>query len=208
MNRRGGDAIPARAADAFNNGFDWLAAIAMAASRRARCGRSRSSSWCMPGIAGAGRRGGSSRRRRGSFPAQDQGYLIAVVQIAAGLVAGTHRCGGSQKAIDHGAGHQGRRSSRSPFAGLDGASFSNAPNAGTLFIEMDSFARCAAKTARPVPRSWMTLRQRMGGDPRRQHPRHPAAAGARHRHRRRLQDDGAGPVGQRLSGAWKGRPSG
>ena len=69
----------------------------------------------------------------GFIPAQDQGYLIGVVQLPPGSsLARTDaamqeaiKVALKQKGVDH----------LVAIAGLDGASFSNAPNAGTMFIE-------------------------------------------------------------------------
>ena len=75
------------------------------------------------------------------------------------------------------------------FTGLNGATFTNAPNAGTMF--MDLLPKAERGTAEQVLKD---LSARFG-DHGRQRLRNPAAASARHRHKRRLQDDDRGPLG-------------
>ena len=72
------------------------------------------------------------------------------------------------------------------FAGFDGATFTNAPNSGVLFVTLKPFEeRVKAKLStaidpqRPARPDAAVARGVRAGDP--------AAVGARHRHRRRLQ---------------------
>ncbi len=73
----------------------------------------------------------------GFIPAQDQGYLIGVVQMPPG--ASLERTDAALKtAVDTALKVNGVDHVVS-IAGLDGASFSNAPNAGTMFMALDEF---------------------------------------------------------------------
>ncbi|MEL6767890.1 MAG: efflux RND transporter permease subunit, partial [Pseudomonadota bacterium] len=75
---------------------------------------------------------------QGFIPAQDQGYLITVVQLPAGSAlsrtdAVTRRAEAiiqSHPAVAH----------TVPIVGLDGATFTNAPNAAAIFVPMKDFA--------------------------------------------------------------------
>ena len=152
--------IPARAADTFNRGFDWLA------DRYGRITARAVRSVTIILIVYAGLLALAAWRfvatPAGFIPAQDQGYLIAVVQLPPG--ASLERTDAVvQKAIVTARGTAGVKLAVA-FAGLDGASFSNAPNAGTLFIQMDSFEarHSAGQTAASILGD---LRHRMGGIP-------------------------------------------
>jgi hydrophobe/amphiphile efflux-1 (HAE1) family protein len=73
----------------------------------------------------------------GFIPAQDQGYFIAVVQLPPGsslartdaLVREVTKAALDTKGVVHAAA----------FAGLDGTTFTNAPNAGTIFLPLTPF---------------------------------------------------------------------
>ena len=124
-----------RAGNAFNRGFDWLSD---------RYGRLTARAVRTIGIvlvayvaliAIAGWRFGATPT--GFIPAQDQGYLIGVIQMPPGstlertdavlhdTVARALKVPGVNHIVN--------------IAGLDGASFSNAPNAATMFLALDSF---------------------------------------------------------------------
>ncbi|HEX7947753.1 MAG TPA: efflux RND transporter permease subunit, partial [Phenylobacterium sp.] len=74
----------------------------------------------------------------GFIPAQDQGYFIAVVQLPPGsslartdaLVKRVVNVALDTKGVKHAAA----------FAGLDGTTFTNAPNAGTIFLPLTPFS--------------------------------------------------------------------
>jgi len=71
----------------------------------------------------------------GFIPAQDQGYFIAVLQMPPG--SSLERTDVvMRQAVDTALKVKGVHHTVA-FAGLDGASFTNAPNAGTMFIQMD-----------------------------------------------------------------------
>jgi HAE1 family hydrophobic/amphiphilic exporter-1 len=151
---------PAQAADRFNKGFDWLAErYGRIAARAVRSvGIVLTLYVVLLGIA-AWR---FSATPAGFIPAQDQGYLIAVVQLPPG--SSLERTDAIvQSAIKTALDTTGVKLAVA-FAGLDGASFSNAPNAGTLFIQMDSFAdrKNNSQTAAGILGD---LRQRMGAIP-------------------------------------------
>ena len=126
------------------------------------------------------RHGSSPARRPASSREQDQGYLITVIQLPPGaslartdavvreatkLILGT-------EGIAHAV----------PFSGFDGATFTNASNAGAIFS-----AACAVRRARAERPDGTAPAGRAEpealGDPGRLHHHHLAAAGARHRHR-------------------------
>ncbi len=89
------------------------------------------------------------------------------------------------------------------FAGLDGATFSTAPNAGAMFIRAEAACRSQATVpTRSQQRAAPALRQRSTAATSWSSPPPP---GPRHRHRRRLQDDDRGPQRPRLSGARRRR---
>ncbi len=126
---------PQRFAQGFNRGFDWLAERYGTIAARAIRAIALVLVVYVGLLALAGWRFAATPV--GFIPAQDQGYLIAVVQMPPGSAlnrtdAVVHR------AVEIARGTPGVKLAVS-FAGLDGASFSNAPNAGTLFIQMEDF---------------------------------------------------------------------
>ena len=148
---------PARLANGFNHGFDRFSERYGRVTARAVRGIAivLVVYACLLGLA-AWR---FTATPAGFIPAQDQGYLIAVVQMPPGsslertdavvrnAVATARATKGVALAV--------------AIVGLDGASFSNAPNAGTLFIQMDPFDTRADKGVTGA--SILTdLRQRMG----------------------------------------------
>ena len=140
------------------------------------------------------------RAPTGFIPEQDQGYLITVLQLPPGAsLARTDavvRDAPRKILLDTpGVAHA------VPFAGFDGATFTNAPNAGAIFSPLAAVRRSAPPRASRRRHILADLRSRLGRDPGRLHHHHPAAAGARHRHCRRLQDDGAGQARPRPAGA-------
>ena len=81
----------------------------------------------------------------GFIPNQDQGYLITVVQLPAGSsLSRTDKV--VQKAIDIILRHP-ETVNAVGFAGFDGATFTNAPNAGAIFFTMKDFKERAARGA-------------------------------------------------------------
>ncbi len=124
-----------RAANGFNRGFDWLAD---------RYGRVTARTVRMIGIvlivyvgllALAGWR--FTATPTGFIPAQDQGYLIGVVQMPPGSTL-QRTDAVMQNAVAQALKVKGV-SHVVNIAGLDGASFSNAPNAATMFLALDDY---------------------------------------------------------------------
>jgi len=151
---------PQAAADGFNRGFDWLA------TRYGRITARAVRSIMIVLVVYAGLLALAAWRfvatPVGFIPAQDQGYLIAVVQMPPG--SSLERTDAvMQRAIKTALGTEGIRLATA-FAGLDGTSFTNAPNAGTLFMQMDAFdlRREHGQTGDSILGD---LRQRMGGIP-------------------------------------------
>ncbi len=132
---------PQIAADRFNGGFDWLS------ERYGRLTARAVRSIFIVLVVYAGLLGLAGWRfaatPAGFIPAQDQGYLIAVVQMPPGAslerttaaVLNTEKVASGTRGVDHVVA----------IAGLDGASFSNAPNAGTLFVALDDYPVRAEK---------------------------------------------------------------
>ena len=126
-----------RAGNTFNRGFDWLAD---------RYGRVTARTVRTIGIvlvayvvllAVAGWRFAATPA--GFIPAQDQGYLIGVVQMPPGSTL-ERTDAVMQRAVKTALGVKGVDHVVS-IAGLDGASFSNSPNAATMFFALDDFAK-------------------------------------------------------------------
>jgi len=73
----------------------------------------------------------------GFIPAQDQGYFIAVVQLPPG--SSLARTDAKVKEVVNAALDTKGVIHAAAFAGLDGTTFTNAPNAGTIFLPMTPF---------------------------------------------------------------------
>ncbi len=125
-----------RAANGFNRGFEWLSdRYGKLTARTVRTiGFVLIAYVVLLGIAGWR----FSVTPGGFIPAQDQGYLIGVVQMPPGstlertdaVMQAAVKSALKIKGVNHIVN----------IAGLDGASFSNAPNAGTMFLALDDFA--------------------------------------------------------------------
>ena len=125
-----------RAANGFNHGFAWLSErYGRVTARTIRTiGIVLIAYVVLLGIAGWR----FSATPSGFIPAQDQGYLIGVVQMPPGsslertdaVMRAAVRSGLKVKGVNR----------IVSIAGLDGASFSNAPNAGTMFLALDEFS--------------------------------------------------------------------
>ena len=124
-----------RAANGFNRGFDWLSDRYGRVTARAvrTIGIVLIAYVCLLGLAGW--RFGATPT--GFIPAQDQGFLIGVVQMPPGstlertdaVLHATVQIALKVPGVHHIVN----------IAGLDGASFSNAPNAATMFLALDPF---------------------------------------------------------------------
>jgi HAE1 family hydrophobic/amphiphilic exporter-1 len=128
--RPGVRGLPTRFARTFNHGFEKLAA---------RYGRTTARLVRMLGVIGivyalligvAGWR--FSQTPSGFIPPQDQGYLIGVVQLPPGSAL-SRTDAVFRQALDITLKNPGVLSAAG-FAGMDGASFTTAPNAGVLFV--------------------------------------------------------------------------
>ncbi len=73
----------------------------------------------------------------GFIPAQDQGYFIAVVQLPPG--SSLARTDAAVKTVAKAALDTKGVIHAASFAGLDGTTFTNAPNAGTIFMSLTKF---------------------------------------------------------------------
>ena len=143
------------------------------------------------------------RAPTGFIPPQDQGYLITVVQLPPGaslartdaVIRQATKIMLGTKGVAHVV----------PFAGLDGATLTNASNAGAIFTVLKPFAERAAEGL-SAPKIIGRSAGAAGRDPGRLHDHHLPAAGARHRQCRRLQDDGGGPARARTHGAQRRGP--
>lgn len=77
----------------------------------------------------------------GFIPVQDQGYLITVIQLPPGSSLSR-----TDEVVRHAASELLRIPGVAhvvPFAGLDGATFTNAPNAGAIFSSLEPFSKRA-----------------------------------------------------------------
>ena len=135
---------------------------------------------------------------QGFIPQQDRGYLIVAAQLPPGAsLARTDAV--MQRASDialkqPGVGHAIR------IVGFSGATFTNAPNAGAMFLVLDDFAKRAADP-RSIGGGHSTSPVRQAGrDSERLHCGGPAAVGAGHRQCWRVPHDGGGPRRRRTAG--------
>ena len=124
-----------RAANGFNRGFDWLS------ERYARLTARTVHLIAIILIVYVALLGLVAWRftatPTGFIPAQDQGYLIGVVQMPPGSTLERTNAV-MQDAVKQGLTVKGVHHVVN-IAGLDGASFSNAPNAGTMFLALDDY---------------------------------------------------------------------
>ena len=139
----------------------------------------------------------------GFIPQVDGGYLIMVLQLPPGAsLARTDEV--QQRALDVALGVPGVAHGVN-IVGFSGATFTNAPNAGAIFLVLEPFEerakdRAAVGAGHPG-RAQSPAVQAAG----RLCARGAAAAGARHRHRRRLPHDDRGPRRPRPGRAAAGR---
>jgi hydrophobe/amphiphile efflux-1 (HAE1) family protein len=124
----------------FNRGFDWLSAGYGNITRRlvrlsavviaVYVGLLGLTAWQF------------SHAPTGFIPAQDQGYLITVIQLPPGSSLG--RTDEVVRRVTKELLQVPGVSSAAAFAGFDGATFTNAPNAGAIFTPLTSFDERAA----------------------------------------------------------------
>ena len=134
----------------------------------------------------------------GFIPQLDRGYLIIVTQLPpAASLARTDEV--NRRAVEIALKVPGIAHAVN-IVGFSGATFTNAPNAGAVFVTLDPFEK-RAKDTEPIRRRHPgPVVQAPAGDPGRAHLRRRAAAGFRHRQCRRLPHDGRGPRRARLAG--------
>ncbi|MGK2908540.1 MAG: efflux RND transporter permease subunit [Sphingobium sp.] len=127
---------PARFAEKFNAGFEWLAD---------RYGRLTAKAVRMLVIVGvayllllalAGWR--FAQTPSGFIPAQDQGYLIGVVQMPPGTAL--QRTDETTRQLISVASKNPGVSGTIAFSGFDGATFTNSPSGGTMFVRLKPHA--------------------------------------------------------------------
>lgn len=141
----------------FNFGFDWMASRYAALTRRLV----RLAFLMLVLYAGLIALTGWQFQRAptGFIPEQDQGYLITVLQLPPGsslartdeVVRKAAKIILETEGVIHAV----------PFAGLDAATFTNAPNAGAIFVPMAPFKERAAKGL-SVERVRAALQQNLG----------------------------------------------
>ena len=127
----------------------------------------------------------------GFIPALDRGFLIIVTQLPGGAsLARTDEV--NRRAVDIALKVPGV-SSAVNVVGFSGATFTNAPNAGAVFAVLEPFGERAEGPAQVGRRDHRRAVQAPGRNPGGHDLRGGAAAGARHRQRRRLPHDDRGP---------------
>ena len=176
----------------FNRGFEWLSdRFGRLAARLIRM-------TAVVLVAYAGLIGLTawqfSRAPTGFIPELDQGYLITVMQLPPGASL-TRTDAVVREATQIILDTPGVRNAV-VFAGLDGASLTNASNAGTIFSGLRPFEDRKTPEAER-PRHPGVAAAAPIGDPGRVHHRAGAAPGQRHRQLRWVQDDDRGPAGCR-----------
>jgi HAE1 family hydrophobic/amphiphilic exporter-1 len=151
--RAGWSGLPRRFANGFNHRFDQLsrgygAYTARAVRALVVCGAVYA---CLIGLAGWR----FVETPTGFIPAQDQGYLIGVIQTPPGasLQRTTEVLAEAQRIALKAPGVNGTLA----FAGFDGASFTNAPNSGAMFVTLSPKDERA-----PVERIIKDLSARLG----------------------------------------------
>src|SRR5262249_51268575 len=85
----------------------------------------------------------------GFIPQVDQGYLIAVAQLPGG--AALDRTDAVNRRVTELAKQVPGVSRAVNFVGFSGATFTNAPNAGTVFLTLDDFAKRAKDPMQSAP---------------------------------------------------------
>ena len=137
----------------------------------------------------------------GLIPQLDRGYLIAAFQLPPGAsLARTDAV--IRQASEIILARPGVQNSVA-FAGFDGATFTNAPNTGVIFVPLKPFEE-RVPLGLTAGKILADLRQQMCAARRGLRVRARAALGARHRHRRRLEVLCAGSRRTRAAGAGAG----
>ncbi len=137
---------------------------------------------------------------QGFIPAQDRGYVIVSAQLPG--AASLTRTTAVVREIERIALDTPGIVRVAAFAGLSGATRTQASNAAALF---PVFEEPEVRLKKGLTAAVITddLRKRLLGHRGRLHHRDPAALGARHRHRRRLRHADPGPPGPRTANCWR-----
>ena len=186
----------------FNCGFDALGARLRLARGARRAVRGARCCWSMPAILAFGLNE-FRKTPTGFIPQLDRGYLIVVVQLPPGAsLSRTDEV--SSRAVDIALKTPGVAHAVN-IVGFSGATFTNAPNAGAIFLVLEPFEQ-RAKDPRSSPPTRITGELFGSFAPIQEALvlRGAAAAGRRHRQCRRLPHDGRGPRRPRLAGAAAG----
>ena len=135
----------------------------------------------------------------GFIPPLDRGYLIAVIQLPPGASL-TRTDEVNRRAVDIALRVPGV-SSAVNVVGFNGATFTQAPNSGAIFVVLELVFRTGQGSAQIIGRhpggAVQASRRHPGGG----HLHRSAAARARHRQCRRISDDGRGSCRPRSAGA-------
>ena len=143
---------------------------------------------------------------RGFIPTLDQGYAIVVVQLPDGASLSRTDAVVQRASRDH---RRRRRACTTPWPSPASPARPSPtpPTPASIFAPLQAVRRAARRTAsRPTQIIGRSVRQ-PAGDPGGLHHRHPAAAGARHRQCRRLQDADAGAQRRRHAARCWRRPT-
>ena len=141
----------------------------------------------------------------GFIPQLDRGYLIVVAQLPPGAsLARTDEV--QRRVVDIALKTPGVAHAVN-IVGFSGATFTNAPNAGAVFLVLDPFEKRAKDPKQSAAGIQRALFGKLRGDPGGAGVRGAAAAGARHRQRRRLPHDGRGPRRRAARRRCRARPT-
>ena len=127
----------------------------------------------------------------GFIPQVDRGFLIIVVQLPPG--ASLSRTDAVMRARVEIAWRRAGRRPCDRIVGFYGASFTNAPNSGAIFLVLDEFEKRARDPHQSAGGDPGRAVRQICRDPGSADLRRAAAAGAGHRQCRRLPHDGRGP---------------
>jgi hydrophobe/amphiphile efflux-1 (HAE1) family protein len=100
-----------------------------------------------------------SRAPAGFIPQVDQGYLIAVTQLPGG--AALDRTDAVTRRVTEIARQVPGVAHAASFVGFSGATFTNAPNTGTVFLVLDDFKARAKDPAKSAPAIQRALQQKL-----------------------------------------------
>ena len=134
----------------------------------------------------------------GFIPQQDRGFLIVAAQLPPG--SSLERTDKLMQRVSDIALKQPGVAHAIRIVGFSGASFTNAPNAGAMFLVLDDFAKRAKDPRQSAAAIQGALFRQARRHPGRLPGGDPAALGAGHRQCRRLPHDGGGSRRRRTGG--------